>query len=589
MVVDRQVWSGTREGSWRLGRQLRLSAQRFLAAVGGEGRRNRTAVIAAAVGLSLVLVSTADAAVSFSRKDYPLPEGTWSGGSPGNGTAPRSDVLTSAALVDLNGDGKLDIAIANGYTGKVVVLLNQGHGTFAPAPGSPFFACESSSIVSDIVAGQLNPKVDHHADVAVTCEVEGGVWRLLGNGAGGLGTPQAISPNSAVGPLLLGHLSADAYGDLVYMNVSSPYEWPCLAPLDGFGGVGTANCFQEDYTHAAAPLILWHFHPNACSGGDEMLGFGYDTGDTDWAFQDAEYNGAYTQGPSTDPPSGPCGSPFHTSGYGHDSGIAFSSARPSGIAAGDLNGDGTPDVVMADSGGAVHVALSHGGGFPTGDTPSKFTSAGPITSIRLADFNGDHHLDIAAGESDPTGVHSNWVAIHLGKTTTFAAAQKFAVAGIQTNIDELPKIAVGDLNGDGKPDIVSVAGHAGVVTVLLNTTPTPAQMKALLLTELPPTGAAAKIGALLKNGGYSFSPRALTAGHLVFSWYRKNGTPSPLLVATGAVSFSRSGRMGVKITLTSKGKQLLKNSQQLALTGKGTFTPGGEPPVVAFKKFTLRR
>jgi FG-GAP-like repeat/FG-GAP repeat len=462
-VVDHQVWSGAREGSCGLGQERRLSARRFFAAVGGEGRRSRTAVIATAVGLSLVLASTASAAVSFSRKDYRLPEGTWTNGG---GTAPRSEVLTPAALVDFNGDGKRDIAIANGYTGKVVVLLNQGHGTFAPAPGSPFFACMSNSIVSDIVAGQLNLKKDHHADVAVTCEVEGGVWRLLGNGHGALGPPVAVSPNNAVGPLLVGHLSTDAYGDLVYMNVSSPYEWPCLAPLDGSGGVRTANCFQEDYTHAAAPLVLWRFHPNACSGGEEMLGFGYDTGDAHWAWQDAEYNSLDSQGP--------CGSPFHTSGYGHDSGIAYSSnladPSPSGIATGDLNGDGTPDVVMADSGGAFHVALSHSGGFPAGEPPSKFISAGPIASIRVADFNGDHHLDIAAAEYDPTGVHRNWVAIHLGKTSTFGAAQKFGVAGIQTNIDELPKVTVGDLNGDGKPDIVSVAGHAGVVTVLLNTT-----------------------------------------------------------------------------------------------------------------------
>ena len=65
----------------------------------------------------------------------------------------------------------------------------------------------------------------------------------------------------------------------------------------------------------------------------------------------------------------------------------------------------------------------------------------------------------------------NWVAIHLGHgNTTFDPALKSSVAGVQTNIDEVPEIAVADVNGDGKPDIVSVAGHAGVVTVLLNST-----------------------------------------------------------------------------------------------------------------------
>jgi hypothetical protein len=418
---------------------------------------------------SFALAAPAGAALSFSRTDYPLPEGTWTGGG---GTAPRSDVLTSAALVDLDHDGKLDIVVANGYTGNVVVLLNQGNGTFAPAQS--FAACQNNSLVSDTVAGQLNPQTDQNPDVAVTCEVEGGVWRLLGDGHGALGAPQSISPNNAVGPLLLGHLSNNTYGDLVYQNVASPYEFPCLAPLDGSGGVETSNCFQEDYTHAGQPMTLWHFRNNDCSGGDEMLGFGYN-GDSDWAWQDTEYNALYAQTQPSDPPTGPCSSPFHTSGYGHDSGIRYSlgDPRPSDIAAGDLDANGHPDVVMADSGGTVHVQADDAGGFSSPGTPSSFPSAGPISSIKLADFNGDGSLDIAAAEYDPSGVNNNWVAIHLGhgNTTTFDTALKFPVAGAQTNINEVPKISVGDLNGDGKPDLVSVAGHAGVVTVLLNATP----------------------------------------------------------------------------------------------------------------------
>jgi hypothetical protein len=191
-------------------------------------------LLAAAATLTVAsfgVASPASAAVSFGRTDYPLPEGTWTGGG---GTAPRSEVLTSAALVDLNNDNKLDIVVANGYTGKVVVLRNQGDGTFAPAQS--FAACQNNSLVSDIVAGQLSPQTDQNPDVAVTCEVEGGVWRLLGDGLGALGPAQSISPNNAVGPVLLGHLSNNPYGDLVYQNVSSPYEWPCLAPLDGSGG-----------------------------------------------------------------------------------------------------------------------------------------------------------------------------------------------------------------------------------------------------------------------------------------------------------------------------------------------------------------
>jgi hypothetical protein len=41
------------------------------------------------------------------------------------------------AIGDLNGDGRRDLAIANGGTANVTVLLNSGSGNFAPAPGSP--------------------------------------------------------------------------------------------------------------------------------------------------------------------------------------------------------------------------------------------------------------------------------------------------------------------------------------------------------------------------------------------------------------------------------------------------------------------
>src|SRR5947209_9374887 len=98
-----------------------------------RGVCGRVGLLVAAATLTVAsfgFASSASAALSFGRTDFPLPEGTWTGGG---GTAPRSDVLTSAALGDLNNDGKLDILVANGYTGNVVVLLNQGDGAFAPA------------------------------------------------------------------------------------------------------------------------------------------------------------------------------------------------------------------------------------------------------------------------------------------------------------------------------------------------------------------------------------------------------------------------------------------------------------------------
>jgi hypothetical protein len=42
------------------------------------------------------------------------------------------------ALADLNGDGKLDLAVANYLDNTLTILLGKGDGTFTPASGSPF-------------------------------------------------------------------------------------------------------------------------------------------------------------------------------------------------------------------------------------------------------------------------------------------------------------------------------------------------------------------------------------------------------------------------------------------------------------------
>src|SRR5262249_38685574 len=79
-----------------------------------------------AVAAGLAAAWPAAATLSFHRTDYPI------------ATAPPSEVGSyedqPVALADLNGDGKLDVVISDFGTGVVYVLLNQGDGTFAPAP-----------------------------------------------------------------------------------------------------------------------------------------------------------------------------------------------------------------------------------------------------------------------------------------------------------------------------------------------------------------------------------------------------------------------------------------------------------------------
>jgi hypothetical protein len=141
-------------------------------------------------------------------------------------------------------------------------------------------------------------------------------------------------------------------------------------------------------------------------------------------------------------------------------------STPRSAAIGDLNGDGHPDVVTANSGSNdVSVLLGDGtgvfrllGSYPSGTNPN---------SVAVADLNGDGHPDLVTANSG-----SNDVSVLLGDGTgAFAAAQSFAVGASPASV------AIGDLNGDGKPDVVTANSGSNDVSVLLNTTitssPTP--------------------------------------------------------------------------------------------------------------------
>jgi len=75
---------------------------------------------------------------------------------------------------------------------------------------------------------------------------------------------------------------------------------------------------------------------------------------------------------------------------------------PVAVAVGDFNGDGKPDVAVANANsGDVSVLLGRGDG--TFSTATSFTVGVSHHSIAVGDFNGDHRLDIVIGSVDVLG------------------------------------------------------------------------------------------------------------------------------------------------------------------------------------------
>jgi hypothetical protein len=143
---------------------------------------------------------------------------------------------------------------------------------------------------------------------------------------------------------------------------------------------------------------------------------------------------------------------------------------PFSAAVADFNGDGRADLAAANlSANTVTVLLNvtgSGAAAVAFATQRTFAAGAAPTAIAAGDFNGDGRPDLAVANqnSDTVSVLLNTTA--PGATTpSFAAQQTFAVGTAPYDV------TVDDLNGDGRPDIIAANLNSGTVSVLLNTTP----------------------------------------------------------------------------------------------------------------------
>jgi hypothetical protein len=126
------------------------------------------------------------------------------------------------------------------------------------------------------------------------------------------------------------------------------------------------------------------------------------------------------------------------------------------VALGDVNGDGRLDIVADnDFGESVSVFLNNGNG--TFARTDYHPGIGLTTTVALGDLNGDGHLDIVVGDYS----HSKVVVLLNNGDGTFTSKTPFSVPGSNTG-----DVALGDLNNDGKLDLAVTYHNSAVVSVL---------------------------------------------------------------------------------------------------------------------------
>jgi hypothetical protein len=246
----------------------------------------------------------------------------------------------SVAVADMNQDGQLDLVVANdNYNGdgSVSVLLGNGDGTFQNAVNYSSGGYEAWSVAVADVNGDGNPDVlvaNFCSDI--TCTGPGSVGVLLGNGDGTLQTPYAYSSGAYdADSITVADINHDGYPDLLVANQCGNPRCGqegtvgvLLGKGDGTfrpvvsyasGGYSNQAVAVADVNGDGIPdLLTANLCATACK---ETIGLpgsvGVLLGNGDGTF-DAAVS-------------------FGTGGYG-----AFS------VAAADLNGDGQPDLLVAN-------------------------------------------------------------------------------------------------------------------------------------------------------------------------------------------------------------------------------------------------
>lgn len=379
------------------------------------------------------------------------------------GTGPRA-----IALADLDGDGLLDIVVADHGTGAsddggFDVLLNDGRGNFAAGRHYAAGLQADENVYRDLNLAIADLNGDGRPDVAVTgIRSDSGIVSLFFNhGDGTFAAPIDYPTGARLVAVAAGDLDSDG-------DIDIAVAW--AGTVNGEGS-GLGIFLNEGDGLLRAPIPFAIAAPVSVAIADLNRDGHLDIAVTDLSghvgvlFNNSSGNGVFTA----------------PTEY-----FVFNDAfQALWIAIADVNGDGAADMIFARSGrdlspGDVYVLLNSGGAMFEASADYASGAARPIPAagragtgpygLAVGDLNGDDHPDVVLANGGSVDAAAN-VSLLLNRGDgTFEGPTSAATRDLRPN-----SVAVADLNGDGRADIaftstpdVFSASSPGTVSVLLN-------------------------------------------------------------------------------------------------------------------------
>src|SRR5215831_8915408 len=262
----------------------------------------------------------------------------------------------SVAAGDFNGDGILDLAVAESIVdGTVLVLLGNGDGTFQAAQSFP-----AGGSLHSVGVGDFNG--DGAIDLVATNYDANTISVLLGNGDGSFQAPQSFGAGGHPYSVAEGDFNGDGILDLAVANQIFFDGTVSVLLGNGDGSFQAAQSFSAGSNPVSVAVgdfngdgILDLAVANAILIDDTvsvLLGKG------DGSFEAAQSFGA--------------------------------GGSPVSVAVGDFNGDGILDLAVANNiyiNGTVSVLLGKGDG--SFQAAQSFGVGSSAFSVVVGDFNGD--------------------------------------------------------------------------------------------------------------------------------------------------------------------------------------------------------